>query len=77
MFLGLFFMLQTTLWATDSYLEMKNSISQGHTTVINEEPTSTTSTEVSLDFGVGSMTIVLVLTSLLGLFFVRDELSVL
>jgi hypothetical protein len=70
-------MFHTTLFAGVSYMELKSSI---ESTYISEEKsnTSTANTEVELDsFGGGSMTIVLILTSILGVFFVRDELSVL
>ena len=78
--LGIFLMFHTTLFANSSYLEMKPSIQNIYISeLIGEEKATvrTSTTEVSLDFGGGSMLVVLILTSLLGLFFVRDELSVL
>ena len=75
--MSFFLMFQTTLFAGVSYMELQSSI---ESTYISEEKsnTSTANTEVELDsFGGGSMTIVLILTSILGVFFVRDELSVL
>jgi len=76
--MSFFLMFQTTLFAGASYMEMKSSM---ESTYMNEEKSNgstTANTEVSLDsFGGGSMTIVLILTSILGVFFVRDELTVL
>jgi hypothetical protein len=73
-------MWQTLLFASHSYLKIDSSSTQGYTgELINETKVKTkiTSTQTSLDFGVGSMGVLLILTSLLGLFFMRDELTVL
>jgi len=78
--LGFFLTFHTTLFANSSYVEMKSSINNIYISeLIGEEKATvrTSHTEVSLDFGDGSMIIVLILTSLLGVFFVRDELGVL
>jgi len=75
--MSFFLMFHTTLFAGVSYMEVQSSI---ESTYMSEEKSnsSTANTEVALDsFGGGSMTIVLILTSILGVFFVRDELSVL
>ena len=75
--MSFFLLFHTTLVANGSYIEMTSGIKQVY---IGEEKSAvgTSDREVSLDsFGGMSMTIVLVLTSLLGLFFVRDELEVL
>jgi len=75
--MSFFLLSHTTLVANGSSIEMTSAIEQVY---IAEEKSAvgTSDREVSLDaFGGMSMTIVLVLTSLLGLFFVRDELEVL
>jgi len=75
--MSFFFLSHTTLVANGSYIEMTSGIKQ---VCIGKEKSAVgaSNREVSLDtFGGMSMTIVLVLTSLLGLFFVRDELEVL
>ena len=78
--LGFFLIFHTTLFANSSYLEMKSSINNIYMSELTGEEKATvgqSNLEVSLDFGDGSMIIVLILTSLLGVFFVRDELGVL
>jgi len=75
--MSFFLLSQTPLVANSSYMEMTSGINQVY---IGEEKSTVgvSNREVSLDtFGGMSMTIVLVLTSLLGVFFVRDELEVL
>ena len=70
--MGFFLIFNTTLFASSTCLEITSSIGEEKSTAISSD------TEIALDsFGGGSMTIVLVLTSLLGVFFVRDELSAL
>lgn len=74
---SLLLMSHTTLFASTSYMEMKSVIEYPY---IEEEKSvvKRSDVEVSLDsFGGTSMIIILVLTSLLGVFFVRDELAVL
>ena len=78
--LGIFLIFHNTLFANSLYVEMKSSVDNIYMgELIGEEKVTarTSRTEVSLDFGDGSMIVVLILTSLLGLFFVRDELGVL
>ena len=74
--ISLLFIFNTTVWADFSYIERDSHVDKVYLGDSSTEDKSSTRTEVSLDsFGGISVTIVLIMTSFLGAFFVRDELG--
>ena len=73
---GVLIIFQTMLFSDNIYYVSKSDVASVSSQVVDSTTKESEVTTVSLDsFGGVSILLMIVLTSLLGIFFVRDELS--